>query len=115
MAVKDFVGKLRGESEEYVELDTEEEQETKKLMVEVERLDNYADSDRLQRKVREGNILLVKIKDLKAKDMEELKRSVDKLRKTCLAINGDIAGMGEDWLVLTPATARVHREEAQNN
>ena len=115
MAVKDFVGKLRGESEEYVELDTEEEQVDKKLTVEVERLDNYADSDRLQRKVREGNILLVKIKDLKAKDMEELKRSVDKLRKTCLAINGDIAGMGEDWLVLTPATARVHREEVQNN
>ena len=115
MAVKDFVSKLRGESEEYVELDTEEEQETKKLMVEVERLDNYADSDRLQRKIREGNILLVKIKDLKAKDMEELKRSADKLRKTCLAINGDIAGMGEDWLVLTPAAARVHREPAQNN
>ena len=115
MAMKDFVGKLRGESEEYVELDTEETQEQKKLMVEVERLDNYADSDRLQRKVREGNILLVKIKDLKAKDMEELKRSVDKLRKTCLAINGDIAGMGEDWLVLTPGTAQVHREQAENN
>ncbi|HLC76725.1 MAG TPA: cell division protein SepF [archaeon] len=115
MAMKDFVGKLRGGGEEYVELDTEEQAEERKLMVEVERLDNYADADRLQRKVREGNVLIVKIKDLKAKDMEELKRSVDKLRKTCLAINGDIAGMGEDWLVLTPATARVHREPSENN
>ena len=112
MAMKDFVGKLKGEEGEYMELDTEEQPVDSRLLVEVERLDNYADSDRLQRKVREGNILLVKIKDLKAKDMEELKRSVDKLKKTCLAINGDIAGLGEDWLVLTPATAKVHREQA---
>lgn len=111
MAIKDFFGK--GE-EDYVEIDMEEPQESKPLFVEVERLDNYADSDRLQRKVREGSILLVKIKDLKAKDMGELKRSVEKLRKTCLAVNGDIAGMGDDWLILTPAAARVHREE-QNN
>ena len=115
MAMKDFVGKLRGEGEEYVEIDMEQPQEERKLLVEVERLDNYADSDRLQRKVREGNILLVKIKDLKGKDMEELKRSVEKLRKTCLAINGDIAGMGDDWLILTPSTAKVHREQEQNS
>lgn len=111
MAIRDFVGKLRGDEEEYIELDMEEEHEKRRLLIEVERLDNYADSDRLQRKVREGNVLLVKIKDLKSKDMEELKRAVDKLRKTCLAINGDIAGLGEDWLVLTPATAKVHREQ----
>lgn len=110
MTFKDIVGKLKGEEQEYLELDMEEEQ-SKQLLVEVERLDNYADSDRLQRKVREGNILIVKIKDLKAKDMEELKRAVEKLRKTCLAINGDIAGMGDEWLILTPATARVHREQ----
>ena len=115
MAIKDIMGKLKGEGDEYVEIDMEQEDTAnKKLLVEVERLDNYADSDRLQRKVREGNILLVKIKDLKAKDMEELKRSVEKLRKTCLAINGDIAGMGEEWLILTPAAARVHREQENN-
>ena len=112
MAIKDFVGKMKGNEDEYMELEGEEAQVDKRMLVEVERLDNYADSDRLQRKVREGNILLVKIRDLKTKDMEELKRSVEKLRKTCLAINGDIAGLGEDWLVLTPSTAMVHREQA---
>ena len=113
MGMKDIMGKFKG-NEDYVEIDMEEEKVDSKLLVEVERLDNYADSDRLQRKVREGNILLVKIKDLKAKDMEELKRSVEKLRKTCLAINGDIAGMGDEWLILTPATAKVHREQENN-
>lgn len=111
MTFRDIVGKLKGEEQEYLELDMEEEQQSKQLLVEVERLDNYADSDRLQRKVREGNILLVRIKDLKAKDMEELKRAVEKLRKTCLAINGDIAGMGNEWLILTPPAAKIHREQ----
>lgn len=114
MGMKDIMGKFKGEGEEFVELDMEEEKADKKLLVEVERLDNYADSERLQRKVREGSLLLVKIKDLKAKDMEELKRSVEKLRKTCMAINGDIAGMGDDWLILTPSTAHVHREQENN-
>jgi len=109
MAIKDF---MRKDEDEYIELDmSEEEKGGRKLLIEVERLENYADSDRLQKKVREGNILVVKIRDLKAKDMEELKRSVDKLKKTCLAIGGDIAGLGDDWLILAPATARVHREE----
>ena len=110
MALKDIVGKLKNE-DEYIELDMSEEDKSRKLLIEVERLENYADSDRLQKKVREGNILVVKIHDLRAKDMEELKRSVDKLKKTCLAIGGDIAGLGEDWLILAPATAHVHREE----
>ena len=113
MAIRDIVGRLRNNEEDFIELDmTEEDQAGRKLLIEVERLDNYNDSDRLQKKIREGNILVVKIRDLKAKDMEELKRSVEKLRKTCMAIGGDIAGLGDDWLILTPTTAKIHREEA---
>ena len=112
MAIKDIVGKLRDNEDEYIELDmSEEEKANRKLLIEVERLDNYADSDRLQKKVREGSILVVKIRELKVKDMEELKRAVDKLKKTCLAVGGDIAGLGEDWLILAPAAAKVHREQ----
>ncbi len=112
MVIKDIVGKLKGSGEDYIEIDmSDEERLDKQLMVEVERLDNYADSDRLQAKVREGSVLIVKIRELKAKDMEELRRAVEKLKKTCLAVNGDIAGLGEDWLVLTPSAAKVHREE----
>ena len=113
MAIRDIVGRLRNNEEDFIELDmTEEDQAGRKLLIEVERLDNYNDSDRLQKKIREGNILVVKIRDLKAKDMEELKRSVDKLSKTCMAIGGDIAGLGDDWLIVPPTTAKIHREEA---
>jgi len=37
------------------------------------------------------------------------KRVVNKLKKTCDAIDGDIAGFGEDWIVVTPAFAQVAR------
>ena len=110
MALKSMLGKLRG-GDDYVEVEHEEETPAPgQLMVEIERMDSYNDAERVQRKVRDGIMMLVKIKDLKSKDMEELKRSVEKVRRTCLAVNGDIAGLGDDWLVVTPASARVHRE-----
>ncbi len=50
------------------------------------------------------------VHDLRSKDMTELKRAVNKLKKTCEAIEGDIAGFGDDWLVVTPAFAEVYRQ-----
>ena len=43
------------------------------------------------------------------KDLVELKRAVNKLKKTTDAIDGDIAGFGDDWIVVTPSFATVHR------
>jgi SepF-like predicted cell division protein (DUF552 family) len=107
-----FLDKIKGfEEEAYIELDVEEgEPSGKKMLIEIERMDNYNDSDRIQRKVREGTILLVKVKDLRAKDMTELKRAIEKVKKTCLAVDGDIAGIGNDWIVVCPRTVKVHRE-----
>lgn len=109
MPIRGLMDKFKGGSD-YVEVEHEEEQQSGPVTIEVERLETYSDSDRLQKKIREGSILLVKIRDLKTKDAEELKRAVERLRRTCLAVNGDIAGLGDDWLILTPASARVHRE-----
>lgn len=110
MPIKKLMEKLKG-GEDYVEVEHEEEQQaTSQTNVEVEKLENYADSDRIQKKVREGTILLVRIRELRNKDMEEMKRSVERIRRTCMAINGDIAGLGDDWLIVTPASARIHRE-----
>ncbi len=60
--------------------------------------------------LREGTtIALVNIKPLKDKDLVELKRAITKLRKTCEAIDGDIAGFGEDYVVAVPYFARIHK------
>jgi len=97
--------------QDYLELEIEKEgRPSERLLIQVEKMDSYEDSDRIQRKVREGTILMVKIKNLRENDMNELKRAIARVRKTCIAINGDIAGIGDDWIIVTPSKARVHRE-----
>ena len=60
--------------------------------------------------LREGfTVALLNIKPLRDKDLVELKRAVNKLKKTCDAIEGDIAGFGEDWIVVTPSFASIYR------
>ncbi len=98
--------------DEFIELDTSAmEGVGSKVQIKIDKLDAFADSDRIQKSVRDGSIVLVKIKSLKEKDMSELKRVIDKLRKTCVALNGDIAGIEEDWIILTPPYAHVAREK----
>jgi len=96
--------------EEFIELDTTGvEAPSGKIPIKVDKLEDFSDSDRIQKIIRDGSIVLVKIKALRGKDISELKRAIDKLRKTCIAVNGDIAGIDEDWIILTPAYAHVAR------
>ena len=95
--------------DEYIELDMKDEGNDDKVVIQVERLENFADSDRILNKLREGNILLVKIKHLRDKDTEEYKRSMEKIKKTCSNVNGEIGGLGNGWLLLTPSFAKIHR------
>jgi SepF-like predicted cell division protein (DUF552 family) len=80
-----------------------------KLSIKIEKLNDFADSDRILRHIREGSIVFLKIKGLKEKDMGELKRAVEKMKKTVVANNGDIVGVEQDWLVLTPGYANINR------
>ena len=52
----------------------------------------------------------INIKPLKDQDLVELKRAINKLKKTADAVEGDIAGFGEDWLCICPSFAKIHRE-----
>ena len=73
-------------------------------------IEDFADVKPALDALREGyTVALINIKPLKDKDLVELKRAVSKLRKTCEAIEGDIAGFGEDWIVGTPSFAQIYR------
>ena len=75
-------------------------------------LDDFEDIKGVLDVLRHGKtIALVNIKPLKERDIVELKRAVNKLRKTCEAIDGDIAGFGEDYIVAVPYFARIHRNQ----
>jgi len=96
--------------EEFIELDTEEAAAPAgKIPIKVDKIEDFSDADRILKYIREGSIVLVKIKALRSKDISELKRAIDKLRKTCIAVNGDIAGIDEDWVVICPNYAHIAR------
>lgn len=98
-------------SEEYVEINTTRDIGGKsKIVVKPFVIDNFADIKDCLDALREGyTIALINIKPIKDKDIVELKRVVNKLKKTCDAIEGDIAGFGEDWIVVTPSFAKIYR------
>lgn len=73
-------------------------------------IEDFADIKPALDALREGyTIALINIRPLKDKDLVELKRAVNKLKKTCDAIEGDIAGFGDDWVVVTPSFAGIYR------
>ncbi|MFH1445059.1 MAG: cell division protein SepF [Nanoarchaeota archaeon] len=83
---------------------------TGKVGIKIEKLNDFSDTERILKHVREGKVIFLKIKTLKDKDMGELKRAVERLRKTVIAGNGDIAGVEQDWLILTPEFMVIHRD-----
>ena len=101
------------ESEEgYVELDTDTEFPQSKVIVRPFLLKDFEDVKPVLDSLRAGNtIALVNIKPLKERDLVELKRAISKLKKTTDAIEGEIAGFGDDYLVITPSFASIYRSK----
>jgi len=99
--------------EEYVELDNSKEEKSK-IIVRPYVMEEFEDIKPILDTLREGStIALINIRPLKDKDIIELKRAINKLRKTCDAIEGDIAGFGEDYIVAVPYFACIHRTKAE--
>jgi SepF-like predicted cell division protein (DUF552 family) len=96
--------------ESFVELDQTSTDTKQRVNVRIEDLEDYRDVEVIQRLVREGNIVFLKIKSLREKNIGELKRAVQKLRKGSIAMNGDIVGVDDNFLVLCPQFARVYRQ-----
>ena len=110
-------GRGRGEEspqpgEEFVEVNVMDSEDKRlgRLGIRVEKMEDFADTERILRSIRKGNVVFLKIKSLREKDMGELKRAVEKLKKIVQANNGDIAGVEQDWLIITPEFAMVERE-----
>ncbi len=98
--------------ESYVQLesDSAHKEGKGKFLVRPFVMEEFEDIRQILDVLREGStVALINIKPLRDKDLVELKRAIAKLRKTCEAIDGDIAGVGEDYVVAVPYFARIHR------
>ena len=103
---------LESLEDNFVEVDHSAAERKLRINVRIEDLEDYRDVEVVQRLVREGNIVFLKIKTLREKNIGELKRAVQKLRKGSIAMGGDIVGVDDNFLVLCPQFARVFRQEA---
>jgi SepF-like predicted cell division protein (DUF552 family) len=103
---------IESEVEEgYVELDTDSQGELKsKIIVRPFVMKDFESIKPVLDALRQGKtIALVNIRPLKDKDLIELKRAISKLKKTTEAIDGEIAGFGEDYIVIAPSFAQIYR------
>lgn len=110
---KIFGGAPKGEGspEDYLEIDLDKEEREGKVLVKLFVLKKYEDVNVILNVLREGyTIAIIDIKVLKSKDPIELKRAVSKIKKTTDALEGNIAGFGENLLIVTPPFAQIQRE-----
>lgn len=99
--------------EDYIEIDLKNDLGKKaKIVARPFILREFNDVDKILDSLREGfTIALIDTKVLKSKDIIELKRAIAKIKKTCDAINGDIAGFGDHMVIVTPNFVRIHKGE----
>ncbi len=112
MPFKKIIEKLRGkkeEAKEEIEIGEEAFKEEIKPKIKIDKLTSYADSSRIQELLRNGNIVFLNIGELRKTNINDLKKSVEKLKATVAALNGDIVGVDENYLLLTPSYAKIHR------
>lgn len=107
-----FSGSGSSDDAEYVEIDLDgEKDKDKKVLVKLFTLRQYDDVNDVLTALREGyTIAIIDIKILRQKDSIELKRAVSKIKKTTDALEGTIAGFGENMVIATPAFAKVHKD-----
>ena len=99
------------ESSDYIQVQPEDANRSK-VLVRPFLLEDFEDIKLVIDSLREGyTIALVNIRPLRDRDLVELKRAINKLKKTCDAVDGDIAGFGDDWIAVVPAFASIHRDQ----
>ncbi|MDK2891852.1 cell division protein SepF [Methanohalophilus sp.] len=117
-----FMDKLFGSSsksassiEEYTELDLgkyEEvlEDEPAETYVRVAELNNLNDLPALKKEIYDGNILMIDISNIKA-DKLMLDRALKDLKDVVIDVHGDIAGIKEDQVLVTPTGIKIDRSK----
>lgn len=103
-----------GQDSDYVEIDlASTEPKKSKILVRPFVLKQFDDVVEILNTLREGySIAIIDMKPLRAKDVVELKRAISKIKKTVEALEGSIAGFGENTLIVTPSFAEIYKAPA---
>ena len=100
--------------DDFVELDAKMTEGNSKVVIRAETLQEFEDIENVQEHLRNDHVVWINIGPLKGRDMTNLKRAVNRLKKTIKAIDGDMAGVDEDWIVACPSYAEIARSTKEN-
>jgi hypothetical protein len=107
--------KATSSTEEYTELDLgkyEEvmDEEPAETYVRVAELTNLNELPSLKKEIYDGNILMIDISNIKA-DKLMLDRALKDLKEVIIDVHGDIAGIKEDQVLVTPTGVKIDRSK----
>ena len=74
-------------------------------------LRELADLETVKNEVKNGNIIILRITPLASKSIEDVKQAVNQLYEFAESINGDIARLGDERVVICPDKIRIWREK----
>ena len=95
--------------DEYLVLDPRLAKKESVVNLKVEKLESVRDVDKVLNLLRQGFVVFLRIKELRERSLSDLKRAVEKIKRTCEAIEGDIIGVDEDFIIVTPKNVRIFR------
>lgn len=112
--IMEKLGGKKGEEEtDYLEIDLNQPKEESKISIKTFILKTYEDINPILNSLREGfTIAVIDIKPLKSKDVVELKRAIAKVKKTIEALEGNIAGFGDNVVIAAPSFAKITKGES---
>lgn len=74
-------------------------------------LRDLSDLEVIKSEVNSGNVLILRITSLAEKSPEDVKRAVNQLIQFVDSIQGDIARLGEERVVICPPHVKIWREK----
>jgi len=107
--------KSKSNVDEYVDLDLSDyeeviENEPAEMYIRIAELNNLNELPDLKKEVYDGNMLLVDISLLK-RDKFNLDRAIKELKQVVEDVHGDIAGVGEEQVIVAPMGVRIDRSK----
>jgi hypothetical protein len=102
-------------AEEYTELDLSRyeevlDDEPAETYIRVAELNNLNDMPALKKEIYDGNVLMIDISNIKA-DKLMLDRALKDLKEVVIDVHGDIAGLKEDQVLVTPTGMKIDRSK----
>jgi len=76
-------------------------------------LRSYEDVELIKFEVKAGNIVITNVSPLAKKSMDDVKHAISVLSEYISLIEGDIARLGEERIVLTPKNVKIWKREAE--